>query len=57
MQASGLENKVIENIFNKFLRARDKWLEFIDISFVPDEMKEEYKNIIEGKLSLLNILT
>lgn len=38
-------------------QARDKWLEFIDISFVPDDMKEEYKNIIEGKLSLLNILT
>ena len=57
MQASGLEYKVIENIFNKYLRARDKWLEFIDISFVPDDMKEEYKNIIEGKLSLLNILT
>ena len=57
MQALGLEYKVIENIFNKFLRAKDKWLEFIDISFVPDDMKEEYKNIIEGKLSLLNILT
>ena len=53
MQASGLEGKVIENIFSKFLRVRDKWFELINISFLPDEMKEEYKNIIGGKLSLL----
>jgi serine/threonine-protein kinase HipA len=53
MQASGLEGKVIENIFSKFLRVKDKWFEFIDISFLPDEMKEEYKDIIEGKLNLL----
>ena len=53
MQASGLEDKVIDNIFNKFLRVKDKWLEFIGISFLPDEMKEGYKSIIEGKLRLL----
>ena len=53
MQASGLEDKVIGNIFNRFLRARDKWFEFIAISFLPDEMKEGYKSIIEGKLRLL----
>ena len=38
MQASGLGSKVIENIFNKFLRVRDKWIEFIDMSFLPDKM-------------------
>ena len=53
MHASGLEGKVIENIFSKFLRVKDKWFEFIDISFLPDEMKEVYKDIIGGKLSLL----
>ena len=53
MQASGLEDKVIENIFAKFIKAKDKWFEFIDISFLPDEMKEGYKAIITEKLSLL----
>ena len=53
MQASGLEEKVIENIFAKFIKAKDKWFEFIDISFLPDEMKEGYKAIITEKLSLL----
>ena len=53
MQASGLEDKVIENIFAKFIKAKNKWFEFIDISFLPDEMKEGYKAIITEKLSLL----
>lgn len=54
MQMSGLENKVIENIFNKFHKVRDKWFEFIDISFIPDAMKKDYKTIIEEKLKLLS---
>ena len=53
MQASGLENKITENIFNKFVKAKDKWFEFIDLSFLPDEMKEAFKAIIAEKLNLL----
>jgi serine/threonine-protein kinase HipA len=53
MQFSGLEDKIIENIFNKFMKAKDKWFEFIDLSFLPDEMKEAFKTIIAEKLKLL----
>ena len=53
MQASGLEDKIIENIFNKFAKVKDKWFEFIDQSFLPDEMKEAFKTIIAEKLNLL----
>lgn len=53
MQASGLEIKVIDNIFNKYLKTRARWMEFIDISFLPEEMKIEYKNLINKKLLLL----
>ena len=53
MQFSGLEDKIIENIFNKFMKAKDKWFEFIDLSFLPDEMKESFKTIIAEKLKLL----
>jgi len=53
MQASGLEEKVINNIFAKFVKAKEKWFEFIDLSFLPDEMKETFKAIIAEKLSLL----
>lgn len=53
MLASNLEDKIIENIFNKFLKIKDKWFEFIDISFLPDDMKENYKTIISERLELL----
>ena len=53
MQASGLEEKVINNIFAKFTKAKDKWFEFIDQSFLPDEMKESFKAIIAERLSLM----
>ena len=54
MRASELEEKVIGNIFNKFLKVKDKWFDFIDISFLPDEMKIAYKDIITNRLNLLN---
>lgn len=53
MQASGLEEKVINNIFAKFAKAKDRWFAFIDQSFLTDEMKEAFKAIIAEKLSLL----
>ena len=53
MQASGLENKIIENLFRKFLKVHSKWMEFIDLSFLSDEMKETYKTLITEKLKIL----
>ena len=53
MRASGLEEKVITNLFNKFLKVQDKWMEFIDISFLPDDMKDSYKNLIAKNLNLI----
>lgn len=53
MQASGLEDKVINNIFAKFAKIKDRWFAFIDQSFLPDEMKEAFKVIIAEKLNLL----
>lgn len=53
MQACGLEDKIIDNIFSKFVKAKDKWFEFIDISFLPTEMKENYKTIITQKLATI----
>ena len=53
MQASGLEEKVVKNIFDKFAKVKDRWFEFIDQSFLPDEMKESFKVIISEKLNIL----
>ena len=53
MQASGMEEKVINNIFAKFAKVKDRWFDFIDQSFLSDEMKEAFKVIIAERLSLL----
>ena len=53
MQASGLEEKVINNIFAKFAKVKDRWFEFIDLSFLPDEMKEAFKAIIAERIILI----
>ena len=54
MQASGLEDKIIENIFNKFVKAIDKWFEFIDTSFLPEDMKDTYKKLISKNIAILS---
>ena len=48
---SRLEEKVINNIFAKFAKVKDRWFEFIDQSFLPDEMKEAFKVIIDNRLN------
>lgn len=53
MNNSGLEEKVINNLFTKFVKVADKWFEFIDISFLPEETKQKYKALLQYKLELL----
>lgn len=53
MESTGLESKVIENIIHKFMNAAPKWYDFIDISFLSQELKEKYKAEIAGNLAKL----
>ncbi|PLX01935.1 MAG: toxin HipA, partial [Marinilabiliales bacterium] len=50
MTSAGLDQKVIENIFRKYGKLLPKWIKFIDDSFLPEAMKEEYKELIQRKL-------
>lgn len=43
--------KAIENMFNKFKASLDNWHKFIDISFLPEEMKTEYHDLIVKRAS------
>ena len=54
MRASGLNDKVIENIFKKFIKVLPQWTAFIDISFLPDEIKEQYKQKIAKNVKKLS---
>jgi serine/threonine-protein kinase HipA len=47
MRTSELEDKIIENIFNKFNKVEYQWMEFIDTSFLSKSVKERYKQMIK----------
>ena len=51
--ASGVSEKVIDNIAKKFRKAIIKWLDLIDVSFLPEDMKRQYKKLILKRLMLL----
>ncbi len=48
-----VDDKAIENVYDKFRKAIPEWLVFIDSSFLPDEMKADYKALIQKKASIL----
>lgn len=54
MQSSGLDNKVIENMIKKFVNVAPKWYDFIEISFLPRDLKDKYRYEILANLSKLN---
>lgn len=51
--ASGVDEKVIENMARKFGRALPKWFELIDRSFLPDDLRRRYKSLILRRVVLL----
>ncbi|WP_296007114.1 HipA domain-containing protein, partial [uncultured Alistipes sp.] len=53
MTASGMDEKVIDNLFKKFIKAIPKWNEWIDVSFLPDQMKGKYKALIAERIGQL----
>lgn len=50
-----IDEKVIENIYEKYRKIVPQWLNFIDTSLLPQQMKEEYKSIINKRKSILEI--
>ncbi len=53
MVSSGLSEVVANRIIDKFLKFESKWNELIDISFISDEQKSQFKNLINQRLTVL----
>ena len=51
MNRFNLEPKVIENIFMKFLNSVKRWHDFLDISFLPEDMKMAYHSLIRERVA------
>ena len=50
---SGVPANVAEKCLAKMTGHKDKWFETIDNSFLPDDLKDRYKELIQARLSLL----
>ena len=55
MLGAGLDEKVFENIFTRFRKLIPKWIKFIDTSFLPSTIKNEYKELISRKAKQLDL--
>lgn len=53
MRASGLDGKVIANIFAKFHKSFPKWEKLIEESFLPSDMRLSLQSLIKSRLSRL----
>jgi serine/threonine-protein kinase HipA len=51
-----LTSKSIDNVLETIYSAVPKWKEFIDISFLSNEMKEKYHKLLGTRLAVLRIL-
>jgi serine/threonine-protein kinase HipA len=55
MKESGIAEKVIEKIFLSFSKIKNQWFNLIEVSFLPTEQQEKFKQLINAKLLNLNI--
>jgi serine/threonine-protein kinase HipA len=49
-----IDVKAQENIFKKFKNVIPKWIEFIDISFLSNDLKKKYRELIHQKDNFLH---
>lgn len=55
MQGGGIDSKVIENVFKKYKKLLPKWNSTIDSSFLPQQLKDDYKMLINTKATQLEL--
>ncbi len=53
MHTSGINTKAAQNIFSKFKEVKATWFDIIDKSFLSNEMKIDYKKMLNKKFSIL----
>lgn len=56
MHAAGLNERAILNLFNRMKNARPKWMEFIGLGFVPEEVKERYRSLIAERVRRMGLV-
>jgi len=53
METSSINQKAAQNVFNKFKGIKTTWFEIIDKSFLSEDMKKRYKEMLDLKFQIL----
>jgi serine/threonine-protein kinase HipA len=55
MRAGGLNERSIANLFTRFSKAVPKWRAFIQLGFVPQELKQKYVELIDTRAARMDL--
>lgn len=56
MRAAGLNERAILNLFNRMKKALPKWMEFIALGFVPEDLKARYRELIAERARRMGLV-
>lgn len=55
MELSGLNRQMVQRIFNRFIPLKEKWFACIDASFVSEQQKTQFKELISNRIETLSM--
>ena len=55
MELSGLNKQMTLRIFNRFIPMKEKWFDCIDRSFISDQQKAQFKELISRRIATLSL--
>ena len=55
MKTGGMNDKSIENVFQKFEKLQNIWHKFIGGSFLSEQFKENYHKMVDEKFKQIDI--
>jgi serine/threonine-protein kinase HipA len=55
MELSGLNEQMTLRIFNRFIPMKEKWFDCIDRSFISDQQKAQFKELISRRITTLSL--
>ena len=55
MELSGLNEQMTQRIFNRFIPMKEKWFDCIDRSFISDQQKAQFKELISRRIATLSL--
>jgi len=55
MEQSGLNRQMVQRIFNRFIPLKEKWFACIDASFVSEQQKTQFKELISNRIETLSM--